>query len=83
MKTMLSQMWLALGMMFAAWQSLMQAVLNVTKTGEVMTAGMLASSVHDAEVESLKLAEEIATFKAQAAVRRQALLQAPAVTPAP
>ena len=74
MKVMLSQMWLALGMMFAAWQSLMQAVLNVTKTGEVMTKGMLDSSVHDAEVESLKLQEEIATFKAQAATRRQALL---------
>ena len=78
MKVMLSQMWLALGMMFAAWQSLMQAVLNVTKTGEVMTKGMLDSSVHDAEVESLKLQEEIATFKQQAAVRKQALLtQAP------
>lgn len=74
MKVMLSQMWLALGMMFAAWQSLMQAVLNVTKTGEVMTAGMLASSVHDAEVEALKLAEEIATFKQDVLARKQALL---------
>jgi hypothetical protein len=77
MKVMLSQMWLAMGMMFSAWQSLMQAVLNVTKTGEVMTAGMLASSVHDAEVENLKLQEEIAVFKAQVLARKQALLAAP------
>jgi hypothetical protein len=77
MKVMLAQMWMALSMMFAAWESLMQAILNITKTGEVMTEGLLNSTKHDAEVDALKLAEEISTFKAQAAVRKQALLAAP------
>jgi hypothetical protein len=74
MKEMLKQMWLALGMMFAAWQSLMQMVLNLTKSGEVMSEGVLKGAIHDAEVDSLKLEEEIATFKQQVAVRKAALL---------
>ena len=77
MKAMLAQFWLSMGAMFAAWQSFMNMILNLTKSGEVMTEGVLKGVMHDAEVDSLKLEEEIATFKAQALVRKQALLAAP------
>ena len=70
MKVMLALMWVSLGTMFKAWNSLMNFLLNITQTGEVMSGTMLKGAEIDAQIEELELNERVVALQERIAARK-------------